>query len=99
MFSRLPRTSAASPVTIRFEGRAISARQGDSVASALLADGTCSTRTTYVSGAPRAAYCMMGACFDCLVVIDGIADRQACMTEVADGMTVERQIRGAEFVS
>jgi predicted molibdopterin-dependent oxidoreductase YjgC len=99
MFSRLPRTSAAPPVTIHFEGRAISARQGDSVAGALLAEGVASTRTTYVSGAPRAAYCMMGACFDCLVVIDGIADRQACMTEVAEGMTIERQVRGAEFAS
>ncbi|WP_454849462.1 (2Fe-2S)-binding protein [Rhizobium binxianense] len=99
MFSRLPRTAATPPVKIHFEGRAISAQQGDSVASALLAEGVASMRTTYVSGAPRAAYCMMGACFDCLVVIDGIADRQACMTEVAEGMTIERQVRGAEFAS
>lgn len=32
---------------------------------------------------------MMGACFDCLVEIDGVT-RQACMTEVAAGMTISR---------
>ena len=36
-------------------------------------------------------YCMMGICFDCLMVNDGEANRQACMVTVADGMTVETQ--------
>ncbi|MGH7246959.1 MAG: 2Fe-2S iron-sulfur cluster-binding protein, partial [Pseudomonadota bacterium] len=30
-----------------------------------------------------------GVCFDCLVVIDGIANRQACMTQVREGMRIE----------
>ncbi len=33
----------------------------------------------------------MGVCFDCLVEIDGVANCQACMTEVRDGMRVKRQ--------
>jgi NADH dehydrogenase/NADH:ubiquinone oxidoreductase subunit G len=33
----------------------------------------------------------MGACFDCLVNIDGMANRQACMTPVRDGMVVQMQ--------
>jgi NADH dehydrogenase/NADH:ubiquinone oxidoreductase subunit G len=32
---------------------------------------------------------MMGACFDCLVEIDGI-QRQACMLSVVAGMVVSR---------
>jgi sarcosine oxidase subunit alpha len=44
-----------------------------------------------VSGAPRAAFCMMGACFDCLVTIDGVGSRQACMVPVRDGMAVTAQ--------
>jgi predicted molibdopterin-dependent oxidoreductase YjgC len=34
---------------------------------------------------------MMGVCFDCLVVIDGRPNQQACMVTVRDGMRVERQ--------
>jgi len=31
---------------------------------------------------------MSGACFECLVDIDGTPNRQACMTPVAAGMSV-----------
>jgi predicted molibdopterin-dependent oxidoreductase YjgC len=34
---------------------------------------------------------MMGACHDCLVVADGVANVQACMTEVRQGMKIGRQ--------
>ncbi|MFU1477288.1 (2Fe-2S)-binding protein [Roseovarius sp. C7] len=44
-------------------------------------------RRTPVSGAPRGPFCMMGACFDCLVEIDGVA-RQACMVEVCAGLDI-----------
>jgi sarcosine oxidase subunit alpha len=33
----------------------------------------------------------MGVCFDCLVTIDGVGSRQACLVPVHDGMTVESQ--------
>lgn len=78
-------------LTVYFEGRAIAAREGDSVAAALLANGIPITRLTPISGAPRGPYCMMGACFECLAVIDGRASVQTCMTEVCDGMRIERQ--------
>jgi hypothetical protein len=57
----------------------------------LLAAGILTTRTTAVSGAPRGPYCMMGACFDCLAVVDGVAGVQTCLTPVRDGMRIERQ--------
>ena len=56
---------------------------------ALLAAGVTIFRHTPVSGAPRAPYCMMGACFECLVEIDGVV-RQACMLEVSEGMRIAR---------
>jgi sarcosine oxidase subunit alpha len=34
---------------------------------------------------------MMGVCFDCLVSVDGVGSRQACMVTVRDGMIVETQ--------
>ena len=33
----------------------------------------------------------MGVCFECLMVIDGVASRQACMVPVRPGMRIERQ--------
>jgi predicted molibdopterin-dependent oxidoreductase YjgC len=35
---------------------------------------------------------MMGTCFECLMEIDGVQNRQTCMVTVADGMIVKRQI-------
>jgi predicted molibdopterin-dependent oxidoreductase YjgC len=78
-------------LTFTYDGRAVRARAGDSIAAALLAAGIQVTRTTPVSGASRGPYCMMGACFECLAVVDGRPSVQTCMTEVRDGMRVERQ--------
>ena len=78
-------------VTLEFEGETLTARQGDSVAAALLAHDHWTFRTTPVSGGARGPFCMMGVCFDCLVEIDGVANRQACMIEVREGMRVARQ--------
>ncbi len=95
-FNRLP-DPAAGPVAITFEGEAVAAREGDTVAAALLAAGLAATRATPVSGAPRGAFCLMGACFECLVEIDGEPNRQGCMVEVRDGMAV-RRMQGARSV-
>ena len=83
---RLDETGAK--VRFTFEGREVDAREGDSVAAALIAAGIGPIRSSAVSGEPRAPYCMMGVCFECLVEIDGIANRQACMVRVRPGMQV-----------
>lgn len=90
MFARRP-DPAARTVAILVDDQPVTAREGDSVAAALLAAGFAAFRTTPVTGAPRGPYCMIGVCFDCLVAIDGEPNRQACMTLVRDGMRVERQ--------
>ena len=88
-FKRLDEASGDT-VELTFEGEPVTARAGETVAAALLAAGHISGRQTPVSGSPRGPYCMMGACFDCLVEIDGEANRQGCMTQVRDGMVVKR---------
>lgn len=95
MFKRLHETQAPS-VTIDFEGRRIEARAGDTVAAAVLAADPGHTRTTPVSGSRRLPYCMMGVCFDCLMEIDGVPNRQACLVAVKDGMRVRRQTGARE---
>jgi predicted molibdopterin-dependent oxidoreductase YjgC len=90
MFKRAPEVDGEA-VAITVDGVAMSARAGDSVAAALLANGVESCRTTPVSESPRAPYCMMGVCFDCLVTVDGVGNRQGCLIPVAPGMAIETQ--------
>jgi D-hydroxyproline dehydrogenase subunit gamma len=89
---------SAGNLTIYFEGRALPARDGDSIAAALLASNIVVTRTTMLSAAARGPYCMMGACFECLAQVDGRTGVQTCLTPVREGMRIERQ-EGARELS
>jgi sarcosine oxidase subunit alpha len=82
---------ARVPVEILVDGHRVAAREGDTVSAALLASGLDVRRTTAVSGAPRLPYCMMGVCFDCLVTVDGVGNRQGCLVPVSPGMRIEVQ--------
>ncbi len=66
MFKRLAEAAGRSH-RVTIDGKAVEARAGDTVAAAMLAAGIEHCRTTPVTGAPRAPYCLMGVCFDCLV--------------------------------
>jgi len=98
MFRRLPESEAAT-VDIVIDGQPFRARESDSVASALIAAGVLSFRTTAVGGAPRGPYCLMGVCFDCLVVVDGQRDQQACLVPVAPGMRIDTQRGGGVSIA
>lgn len=89
---RIPQDDNQQTVTITIEGNSVSVPRGMSVAAAVLVHGVVYTRTSPVSGAHRAPLCMMGVCYECLMVIDGRANRRACQETVAEGMTIERQI-------
>ena len=78
---------SATRVDVTWNGTPLSLPEGANLAAALLAAGVDVFRHTHVSGAPRAPFCMMGACFDCLIGLDGVT-RQACMLEVTEGMAI-----------
>jgi D-hydroxyproline dehydrogenase subunit gamma len=85
------REAMRQTVTVLVEGVPVSLSAGESAAAAALLAGLDFTRSSAVSGVPRAPYCMMGVCFECLMVIDGIASRQACLVPVREGMQIARQ--------
>lgn len=95
MFRRLD--EEGRPLRFIMDGVEIEGREGDTVAAALLAAGRVTCRTTPVSGAARGPFCMMGACFECLVTIDGVGNRQACLVPLRAGMYVETQRGGREI--
>jgi predicted molibdopterin-dependent oxidoreductase YjgC len=39
----------------------------------------------------------MGVCFECLVTVDGVGNRQGCMVLVRDGMRIETQQGKREY--
>lgn len=90
MFVR-PFKSEACTVSIVVDGETVEASDGELLAAVLLRTPPYYARKTPVSESPRAPYCLMGVCFDCLATVDGVASVQTCLTPVHDGMTVERQ--------
>ena len=85
------KTVPAAPfATITFDGMPLDALEGESVAAALSAASIVAFRRMR-SGESRGLWCGMGACFDCLVTIDGAANQRACMAKVRAGMRIESQ--------
>ncbi|MDL2272265.1 FAD-dependent oxidoreductase, partial [Desulfovibrio sp. OttesenSCG-928-I05] len=86
MRSRKVKTTSA-PISILVDGKAVEARAGESLASAMVAAGLRIGRHTQ-SGAPRHVFCGMGVCFDCLAIVKGKGSVRACMTKVEPGMEI-----------
>lgn len=90
LFRKLP-GEPEGDITVSVEGRPVRVKAGDSAAAAALLAGLLATRVHPAGGSARAPYCMMGVCFECLMVIDGVPSRQACRVPVREGMLIERQ--------
>ncbi|MGW5748385.1 (2Fe-2S)-binding protein [Amycolatopsis sp. NPDC003861] len=82
----------SEPIEITVDGEAVTGRAGQTLAGVLLAAGRLSWRTTR-SGAPRGVFCGIGACFDCLLTVNGVADVRACRRRAADGDEIRTQSR------
>jgi hypothetical protein len=78
-------------VTISIDGVAVAAELGETVAAVLLRQPDGWSRKTPISRSPRAPYCLMGVCFECLAEVDGVASVQTCLTPVKVGMQITRQ--------
>lgn len=83
--------SSEARIPITFNGQPITVPAGANLAASLLAAGVTRFRNSPVSGDGRAPYCMMGVCFECLLDVDGVPNRQSCLVAVRPGMTVRTQ--------
>jgi D-hydroxyproline dehydrogenase subunit alpha len=88
-WTRLP---GAPAFTFRFDEERIMAAPGQTVAAALWAAGIRSWRTTRGSGTPRGLFCGIGACFECLITIDGEPNQRACLVPARQDMVVTTQL-------
>ena len=88
---RLKDPRFATDCTLTYDGHAVPARKGESVASALLAAGHAVLSRSAKYHRPRGPFCLSGSCGSCLVRIDGDPNRRACRTPCRDGLRVESQ--------
>ena len=89
MSGRLRDVSDRDVVEFTYEGAAVTAYAGDSIAMALWAAEVRDVRASSASGEPRGVLCNMGICYECLVVVAGETVR-SCTTLVRPGMAVQR---------
>ena len=82
----------AREVVIYYEGEPIKAREGECVASALVASGVKVFRETVKRGEGRGYFCGIGQCTDCVMIVDGVPNVRTCITAVRDGMRIKRQV-------
>src|SRR5215813_2076608 len=87
---RLP-PETGPELTIDYEGQPLPAREGEPAACAMLAGGETVFSRSIKYHRPRGPFCMAGSCSNCLVRIDGVPNRFACLTPVHPGMRIERQ--------
>jgi len=78
-------------VRFTFDGRRFDAQEGDTVASALTAEGVDVLTHSFKYHRPRGVLCCSGRCPNCIVEVDGQPNVRACVTPVADGMKVKPQ--------
>ncbi|TCC59466.1 FAD-dependent oxidoreductase [Kribbella pittospori] len=85
------RVGTPTPVNITVDGEPVTALAGQTVAAALLATGRDTWRTTRLAARPRGVFCGIGACQDCLVIVNGTPDIRACQRTVEPGDAIAMQ--------
>jgi len=78
-------------LSLHVDGAAVQARQGDTLLTAMLTAGLGHLRMSEFGDGGRAGFCLMGACQDCWVVVQGRGVQRACTTLAEDGQRVTRR--------
>mgnify|MGYP000069554084 CR=1 FL=1 len=88
---RIASMKRGARLQIRVNGRTHTAYAGESVHAALLASGYRVLRHSDKKQQTRGFFCGMGVCHDCLVTVDGIRGRRACMVKAEPGQDENSQ--------
>ncbi len=78
----------AKKIKFKFKGQVLEAKEGETIASALYANGIRIFGTHHKDKAPLGIFCANGQCDQCKVIANGVTVK-ACMTTVKEGMEVE----------
>jgi sarcosine oxidase, subunit alpha len=78
-------------VLFAWNGNTVTAKPGDTVASALYRSGVRTFTYSYQHGRPRGLLCLTGSCPNCMVNIDGVPNVRCCITPARNGLSVLAQ--------
>jgi sarcosine oxidase subunit alpha len=92
--SRLPpnegqRVDHSREVGFTFDGKPVTGLEGDTIGSALFANGRRTFSRSFKYHRPRGLLCCAGQCPNCLVQVDGSPGVRACTEPLREGMQVE----------
>jgi len=76
-------------INFTFNGKRLQGCEGDSIASALLANGIRTIRHDLATREPRGIFCGIGHCYECRVNVKDEGNARACITPIAENMTIE----------
>ncbi|HEY1597584.1 MAG TPA: 2Fe-2S iron-sulfur cluster-binding protein, partial [Thermoleophilaceae bacterium] len=91
---RLPEQSGeridrAKLISFEFDGKPVEGLEGDTIGSALFANGQRTFSRSFKYHRRRGLMCCAGQCPNCLVAVDGAPGVRACTEPVREGMKVE----------
>ena len=78
----------SSVIEFTFDDKVLTGEEGQTIAAVLISLGTPIVRRTRFERKPRSIFCGIGICFDCVVIVDGVANQRACLTQIRHGMQV-----------
>ena len=78
-------------IDIFVDGKKITAYEGETIASALIAAGIRTLNYSSKEHHPRSIYCGIGLCYNCIMTVDGVPNIKTCQTIVKDGCIVQTQ--------
>lgn len=76
-------------IKFTFDGKEYRGYEGDTIASALLANGIRTLRKHEESGIPRGIYCNIGHCYECRLTVDHTPGVRACLTPISENMNIQ----------
>src|SRR5690349_9611358 len=83
-------------VTFSWRGRTVEGLAGDTVASALYADGIRVFSRSFKYHRPRGLLCCSGHCPNCMMTVDRVPNVRVCVEPLREGMDVRAQnVRGS----
>jgi sarcosine oxidase subunit alpha len=84
-------SDSSGVIRFEFNGKPVTARPGDTVASALFRSGQRIFSRSFKYHRPRGLLCLAGKCPNCMMNVDGEANVRTCVTPVREGMRVQHQ--------
>ncbi|MFP4078459.1 MAG: (2Fe-2S)-binding protein [Candidatus Izemoplasmataceae bacterium] len=78
-------------IAFTFDGKTLYGVEGDTIASALHANGIKKLSESIHMKRPRGFFCAIGNCASCNMVVDGKPNTRTCITPLKEGMVVKSQ--------